>query len=67
MFVSFIISSASDLFHFDTIAGRWRKKIKRIRFRRENEKGERKTEENYMKNEGKGLKNASFRDINSKS
>ena len=33
---------------------------KRLRFREKNEKGERKAEENYIKNREKGLKNASF-------
>ena len=36
------------------------------KLRRKNEKGERTKEENYIKKEGKGLKNASFWAINSK-
>ena len=36
---------------------------KNLRFRGKNEKGKRKTEENYFKNVEKGLKNASFRVI----
>ena len=35
------------------------------KLRRKNEKGERTKEENYIKKEGKGLKNASFWAINS--
>ena len=37
-----------------------RKNEKKLRFRGKTEKGERKTEENYMKNGGKGLKNANL-------
>ena len=36
------------------------KKYKNCGLGGKNEKGERKTEENYIKNEEKGLKNASF-------
>ena len=41
-------------------------KNKRLRVRGKNEKGERKTEENYINNGEKGLKNSSFWVINSK-
>ena len=40
--------------------------IKNLDLGGKNEKGERKTEENYIKTTGKGLKNASFWVINSK-
>ena len=40
---------------------------RKLRIREKNEKGERKTtEEDYIKNGGKGLKNASFWGINTK-
>ena len=43
--------------------GRWEKKKKR-RIMGKNENGETKREENYIKNGGKGFKNASFRVVN---